>query len=460
MSAILFCFGSEAEHGEMIERDWYGCHGNGWNGILAPDAFAHPAKVAFGLADRIYSHCMEMGYLRPGNVVLDPFFGVGGFAYHALLSGLDVVGVELEEKFVTLAQANLDRWQANYGPGNAVLDDLRDRGLLPPYGSATLLQGDSRFLCDVLSEAGGVVSSPPYAESMGNDGSGIDWSKQADRSTSHPHGYDGDGYGITPGQLGSMRVVSSPPYADGCQHTGGDDSNPEHIQGGKLYGVGIAGAVSSPPYSESLASDDPDKRGGLYRDPKRRNDKTLTAEYGESAGQLGAMRVVSSPPWENQEPVQDNEFFRLHRLEIGRNPDANGGTPGHYGFSLGQLGTETTDDFWTAARQIMHQVAALLPPDAVTVWVCKRFVRDKEIVEFSKQWAALGESCGFETIEWIRAWLIEDRGQQYDLFGELHHKQVKRASFFRNLYEKKYPENAIDWEDVIIQRRLPVEGLT
>jgi len=30
--------------------------------------------------------------------------------------------------------------------------------------------------------------------------------------------------------VGYQAAVASPPYADGCAHTGGDDSNPEHIQ--------------------------------------------------------------------------------------------------------------------------------------------------------------------------------------------------------------------------------------
>ena len=131
---------------------------------------------------------------------------------------------------------------------------------------------------------------------------------------------------------------------------------------------------------------------------------------------------------------------------------------GSYSNNPANLGNPTganQSDFWTAARQIVRQVYQVLPPGAVAIWVTKRFVRDKNIVEFSQQWAQLGESCGFETIEWIRAWLVEDRGAQYGLFdGELHQKQVARKSFFRRLYESKYPENSIDWEDVIIQRKV------
>jgi len=37
----------------------------------------------------------------------------------------------------------------------------------------------------------------------------------------------------------------------------------------------------------------------------------------------------------------------------------------------------------------------------------------------------------------IRAWLIEDRGAQFALDGELVKKTVEQKSFFRRLYERK-----------------------
>lgn len=126
----------------------------------------------------------------------------------------------------------------------------------------------------------------------------------------------------------------------------------------------------------------------------------------------------------------------------------------NYGATNGQLGTETGETFWSAAKTIMEQCHQVLAPSAVAVWVCKRFVRNKRIVEFSQQWAQLGEACGFETVEWIRAWLVEDRGAQFDLFGNLEKRTVERKSFFRRLYENKYPGNSIDWEDVVIQKKL------
>ena len=91
------------------------------------------------------------------------------------------------------------------------------------------------------------ISSPPYADSMDSQKSGIDASKFKD-----PHGKTTQAlrptrYGEEDGQLGSMK----------------DD--------------GFDMVVSSSPFVNSLGSDDLDKRGGLLAsDPKRRNDANLT----------------------------------------------------------------------------------------------------------------------------------------------------------------------------------------
>lgn len=318
----------------MIKRDWYGLYGNGWKSgaELTSEAFGHPAKFSRSLIRRIYEHCLEQGYLSLGDIVLDPFGGVALGGIDAVQNDLRWIGVELEQPFNDMG-AGCDctgiskadwvrfygRWdRARYqgerywcprclaeakrisAPDNGQLSFLdkplsasyvRNSGQIPhtePHhytgntelwgnGSATLLQGDSRFLCDVLSEAGGVISSPPYAQSNPNCNSkGVDVEKQWKTYRGQGGGMSLDGfrqlqekhsqgYGSGSANLANLpqgdwqAVVSSPPYADGCRHTGGDDPNPEHVQGGKLYGVGIAGAISSPPYAESLASDDPGK---------------------------------------------------------------------------------------------------------------------------------------------------------------------------------------------------------
>ena len=72
----------------MITDTWAGCYGRGWGQELVPEAFQHPAKVSFLLAERIYAHVATEGWAEPGSTVIDPFGGIAGFAYHALFAGL------------------------------------------------------------------------------------------------------------------------------------------------------------------------------------------------------------------------------------------------------------------------------------------------------------------------------------------------------------------------------------
>jgi hypothetical protein len=66
--------------------------------------------------------------------------------------GLSWLGVELEEKFVRLGNQNIALWNSRYA------------GKLPMWGTAQLLQGDSRNLAEIVRGASGVISSPPFSE--------------------------------------------------------------------------------------------------------------------------------------------------------------------------------------------------------------------------------------------------------------------------------------------------------
>ena len=181
----------------MNREDWNGCYSGGWQAApLVAEAYSHPAKVSFTLADRIYRHMLAEGWLSPGDVVVDPFGGVGGFAFHAALYGMHFRGVELEQKFVDLGNQNIDLWRDRYAPH------------FPNYGTATLVQGDSRRLVEVVTGAAGVVSSPPYSEARIG---GLESMRRSNDAI-------GD-YGTTPGQLGAMPagVVTSPPFEASLQ---------------------------------------------------------------------------------------------------------------------------------------------------------------------------------------------------------------------------------------------------
>jgi DNA modification methylase len=113
-------------------------------GRYLPGCARHPGKMLPELARRIVTE-----YSAPGDLVCDPLAGIGTTLAEAALMGRRAVGVELDERWVTLATDNLDH----------MLDG-------PSRRLAGIRQGDARQLHDVLGDLAGrvdlVVTSPPY----------------------------------------------------------------------------------------------------------------------------------------------------------------------------------------------------------------------------------------------------------------------------------------------------------
>jgi hypothetical protein len=127
-----------------------------------------------------------------------------------------------------------------------------------------------------------------------------------------------------------------------------------------------------------------------------------------------------------------------------------------YGTTNGQLESTTSDTFWTAAREILAHVYALLKPGGVAVFVVKAYVRDGQLVDFPGDWRRLAESLGFVTLHEHHALLVEEHGTQGGLFGEEVQVTVARKSFFRRLAERN-GSPAIDFEVVLCMQK-PAEG--
>lgn len=393
---------------------WQGCYDAGWKGLIADEAFAHPAKFARNLIGRIYRHMLARGWLAPGMTVVDPFGGVALGALDAMANGLHWTGVELESRFHVLGNANIAEWVRRYGHSAG-------------WGSARLLNGDSRRLCEVVGGADCVVGSPPFQNSQ--ETGVIDFDKIArppgDRPGPRSQGHTNASYGQSPGQLGSMKagsvdaVLSSPPFQGA--HSGAVDET-------------------------SLV---PDRPG-----------RAMVGGYGTAPGSLGNLRpgsveaVVSSPPYEGN--PQSKESLDGKNLATRTNPRRPGEklyfTEYAKQSAEGSLGNSTGETFWHAAREIVQQCHAILRPGGIAAWVTKDFVRNKARVPFSADWLKLCEACGFELVEWVQASLVKDLGKHADLYGETHHRTVERKSFFRRLAEKKGSPR-IDHEDVLFVRK-------
>lgn len=339
--------------------EWTGLYSESWKGAIVDESFSHPAKFSRALIRRIYEHLFEDGYLHAGDRVLDPFGGVALGALDAMRLGLHWTGIELEPRFVELGTRNIETW------------DRQFRNILPGWGSAWLYQGDSRYCAYLIPRMGpwsvdASICSPPFGAGETRDRQPVQAGTISDAIT---RAYTQDLQGETAGNLAHMPMPSQTMDA----------------------------AIASPPFESSVGSDDPDKRGGLYRDPKRRNDTNLTATYGETAGQVGSLAA---------------------------------------------------DTFWTAARMIVAQVYDLLAPGAVSCWVVKDFVRSGRRVPFSRHWAQLCASVGFVWIHEHRAMVIEEHGTQLAMFGEDLEITTERKSFFRRLAERRGSPR-IDWETVL-----------
>lgn len=468
---------------------WDECYDSGWNGLIVPEAFAHPAKMARGLVARIFDELFAIGALERGDVVVDPFGGIGTTAIEGASRGVQVVCCELESRFVALAQQNFDLhrrdWEAMGRP-------------LP-----RIVQGDSRKLRahvgPVLAEC--VVSSPPYV-------SGGHHPDQTGAWNTNDRGQVGNlkdvaGYGREDGQLGQMlegavdAVISSPPYAEIASGSGGLNTFPpkhEGQQGGRSassasqdtdsrYGESdgqlarmslgdVDAIVSSPPFTQGYAGggginvkgygpDGADKVGsrtyqGTGAERAEGNLETL------ALGEVDA--VVSSPPFMGSSATAGGDHRKEYFAQVGGVGHLNveydekvafekrGFLMGRAAYkefaascNLGSI-TESQTTFWSEAAKIVVESHAILKPGGYAVWVVKAFVRDKQIVDFPGDWRKLCEHAGFVTVREVHAMLVAETTHN-DLFDGARTTKRERKSFFRRLAEKK-GSPPIDFETV------------
>jgi DNA modification methylase len=386
---------------------WNDCYQERWQGKIYPLSICHPAKFSRGLIKRIYEHAIEEGWVSRGDNVLDPFGGVALGALDAITNGLNWTGVELEEKFVKLGEKNISYWKE------------RMRG---NYGTARIIQGDSRNIKNIIEKVDLVVSSPPYSDSLSGSDKPQDHARHQELATKAGHGRIGCGqlryqnaYGRTKGNLSIMKegdidiVVSSPPYAESC-------------------GVGLAPTGTC--FGDGASS-------------KLQKESGKDASYGQTPGQLGNKIdiVVSSPPYEGMEIRSENQIIGGEKMKELRK---NKNWEGYNKQNKDNMGNITGDTFWSASREIVQGCYDLLKPNGHAIWVCKDYIKKGQRIPFSDRWLALCESVGFKLVCRHRGMLVSGNQQQWD--GNIKKKEVK--SFFRRLQESKGAPK-IDWEDVI-----------
>jgi len=113
-------------------------------------SLVHPAKMPTFLVQKIITE-----YSKPGDIVLDPMAGIGTTLIEAVLLGRNAIGVEYEQKFVSIIELNLKSVEVF-------------RNKIKGMGKAAILKGDSRQLSKVLKEntdkIDAVITSPPFED--------------------------------------------------------------------------------------------------------------------------------------------------------------------------------------------------------------------------------------------------------------------------------------------------------
>jgi hypothetical protein len=385
---------------------WEGCYPSHWKGVIVPDAITHPAKFSSRLIRRIYDHMLREGWLKAGDMVIDPFGGVALGALDAMRRGLRWRGMELEARFAELGNKNIDLWNAKFSRMPGWCQD------------SALIQGDSRHLIEALQEADTAVTSPPYAESMNqshaaNDGDArIERMRAAGVDVSKSVNLGGPNSIRRKPQNYSQAAVASPPYSEarigqesGQEHAGrGDQYGPTPGQLGAMKAESFDAALASPPFRQATGGTPEPKPGGpidagLY---KRHAAGNSSAEgYGATDGQLANMpegdiqAAISSPPYAEM-PVEKNSgsVDRQKQWETYR---ASGGGQSFEAFcrtqELHSHGYGNTDGQLGGMKDGGHDAAVTSPPyEAVQIASIPGSGTD---VELRKKLRASGEWEGY-----------------------------------------------------------------
>lgn len=242
---------------------WHGCYNSGWQGLIVNEAFAHPAKFAYGLICRIVDHGLRKGYWKRGDTIGDPF---GGVALGGIICGgrgLNWIGVELEERFCSLGNQNLELHGPVFMASGASM--------------VRLLQGDSREFARLVGKVDGVITSPPYADGCTRTGGSDPLSERTHRM-GRTIGWRE--YGQTPGQISNLKlgevdgVITSPPY---------EASNQDYVSGWKYI----------------------DRKKGVHQ----RKSVQEKADYGQTPGQIGNEKQETY--WQAMRQVYQQMYLAL-----------------------------------------------------------------------------------------------------------------------------------------------------
>lgn len=245
-----------------------------------------------------------------------------------------------------------------------------------------------------------------------------------------------------------------------------------HIEAALDSEFGYSGAMSSPPYVDSLSQDsaggiDWSKQADRRTQPRPSGQGVDPTSYGKSQAQIGNLRdpkndidaVLSSPPYSNLVSTAEQrgkpssgwlEARGIHHNLYGREPGQIGNLPDDPAGANGNGGPAKKETYLGAMLRVYHQLYRVLRPGGVVCLVTKNPVKDKQIRRLDADTIRLMEACGFRLIERHAAMLAEETQlpSLFDAEAPIT-KRKERKSFFKRLYERRNPDLRVDHEDVL-----------
>lgn len=380
--------------------EWKGCYDKDsqYTKYVTPDSYSHPAKMAFGLLERIFKHLQEMRLVEDNTTIVDFMAGTFRTGVMAELFGYRSIGIELEPHFIKMIEGN-----------RAQIEKLTGRRARMGF-----MQGDARQLSAMLKEKGCVdVVSPPYADAVSENHGGKD---------PHPEMAGGsakisNGYSAAAGNIGNLRDaplvgITSPPYANRL-----DKGNEEQrLKEGTLQNQMNFGGYTT---NEDNIANLPDRQ----------------------------LVGITSPPFESSTQTQDIEF--INKIVRRRNGSRfQGGNKDGYGENPDNLGNQNGSTYLEAMLQVCSE--ACRSGISPLVLVTKNPTRNGKLRRLDLDTVRILQLSGYEIFDYHRAILFEEVTQA-TLGGEVFTKPKGRLSFFKRLsYEKG---NVVArWEDIIFAR--------
>jgi tRNA G10 N-methylase Trm11 len=279
----------------------------------------------------------------------------------------------------------------------------------------------------------GVVNSPPFLMPAGG-GKGIAKTGHRFDPGLANRQYVPEQFSKNGAQIGNLKdpkgdidaVLSSPPYQD-------------QMSAARARGRGPTGdkLIAQKKIEHNKMGDGPDQIGNLH----------------SKDGDLDA--VLSSPPYATRMDgggIAKKGQFKPYTNE----PSDTWHTqrnPANIGNLMDEKHRDGRESYLSAMLKVYEQMYAVLKPAGVVALVTKNPVKDKQIRRLDLDTIALMEHAGFLLIEHKCAMLC-DEVQHGHLFGGDEIKRRQRKSFFKRLYEKKFPELAVDFEDVTFYRKV------